>query len=233
MHKASLIKKISILVLILAVPGFLYYLLTVKGKNRYHSLPKFGPKTIAKATHRVKGKDIPDTIFHTISDFHLLDQEGKAVSLRSFDNKIFVANFFYTRCPTFCNEMNNNVDSLVQNYAKNKMVYFASITVDPDHDSVKALNSYAKKYGSPYPKWLFLTGDTATIYPLARQGFLVNALQTGKDDFIYSDKLILVDQHKRIRGYYSAALRTDAIRLNDEIKVLIAEELLNREAPLY
>ncbi|HEY4194660.1 MAG TPA: SCO family protein [Mucilaginibacter sp.] len=228
----SLIKKILVLVMILALPGFLYYLLTVKGKNRYHSLPKFGPKMLAKTTHRVKGKDIPDTIYHTLGDFHLVDQDGKPVSLKSFDGKIFIANFFYTHCPTVCNEMNANMDSLAQAWAKNKMVYFASITVDPGRDSVKALNTYFKRF-KPEPKWSFLTGDTSTIYPLARQGFLVNAVQTDKDDFIYSDKLMLIDQHKRIRGYYSGTSATDVTRLNDEIKVLVQEELLNREDPLY
>lgn len=232
MSKLSLIKKILILVLILALPGFLYYLLTVKGKNRYHPLPKFGPKEIAKTTHRVKGKDIPDTLYHTLGNFRLVDQEGKPVSPNTFDGKIFIANFFYTHCPTVCNAMNANMDSLAQAWAKNSMVYFASITVDPERDSVKALNNYAKKF-TVSPKWLFLTGDTTTIYSLARQGFLVNALQVNKDDFIYSDKLVLIDQHKRIRGYYSGASLTDVIRLNDEIKVLISEELLEKDVPLY
>jgi protein SCO1 len=233
MNKSSLIKKILILVLILAVPGFLYYLLTVKGKNRYHPLPKFGPRSLAKTSHKVKGKNVPDTIFHTLNDFQLRDQEGKPVSLKTFDHRIFVANFFYTHCPGVCNDMNSNVDSLMKNYAKNKMVYFVSITVDPERDSTKALNTYAKKFGPLTPKWMFLTGDTATIYPLARQGFLVNALKVGKDDFIYSDKLILIDEHKRIRGYYSGASLADVVRLNDEIKVLISEELRAREQPLY
>jgi len=232
MGKLSLIKKILILVLILALPGFLYYLLTVKGKNRYHSLPKFGPKVVAKTTHRVKGKNIPDTIYHTLGDFNLIDQDGKPVSLKSFDDKIFVANFFYTRCPTVCTEMNSNMDSLAQAWAKNKMVCFASITVDPEHDSAGVLKAYSKKFAST-PKWIFLTGDTSSIYPLARKGFLVNALEIGKDDFIYSDKLMLIDQHKRIRGYYSGASITDVVRLNDEIKVLISEELLEKDVPLY
>jgi protein SCO1/2 len=218
--------------MILALPGFLYYLLTVKGANRYHSLPKFGPKELAKTTHRVKGKDIPDTIYHALSDFRLYDQDGKQVSLHSFDNKIFVANFFYTHCPTVCNVMNANMDSLAQAWTKNKMVYFASITVDPERDSVTALKTYTKKFIS-LPKWSFLTGDTATIYHLAREGFLVNALKAGNDDYIYSDKLVLIDQRKRIRGYYSGTSITDVLRLNDEIKVLIKEELLNREQPLY
>jgi protein SCO1/2 len=232
MAKLSLIKKILVLVMILALPGFLYYLLTVKGKNRYHALPKFGPKVVAKTSHRVKGKDIPDTIYHTLGDFKLVDQDGKAASLASFDNRIFVAGFFYTHCPTICNEINANMDSLAQAWAKNKMVYFASITVDPQRDSVNVLKAYTKRFAST-PKWLFLTGDTSTIYNLARKGFLVNALQAGKDDFIYSDKLMLIDQHKRIRGYYSGTSFTDITRLNDEIKVLISEELLEKDVPLY
>lgn len=232
MSKLSLIKKILILVMILALPGFLYYLLTVKGKNRYHTLPKFGPKVLAGTTHRVKGKDIPDTIYHTLGDFHLFDQDGKPVSLKSFDDKIFVANFFYTHCPMVCNEMNANMDSLAQAWAKNKMVHFVSITVDPARDSVQALKAYSTKFASQ-PKWSFLTGDTTTIYHLARQGFLVDALPAGDSDFIYSDKLMLIDQHKRIRGYYSGTSLTDVIRLNDEIKVLISEELLEKDVPLY
>ena len=84
MAKFSLIKKVPILVMILIVPGFLYYLLTVKGKNRYHPLPKFGPKVLAKTSHKVNGKVVPDTIYHTLSDFHLIDQDGKPVSLHSF-----------------------------------------------------------------------------------------------------------------------------------------------------
>jgi protein SCO1 len=232
MSKLSLIKKILILVLILALPGFLYYLLTVKGKNRYHLLPKFGPKEVAKTTHRVKGKDIPDTIYHTLNDFKLIDQDGKQVSLKTFDDKIFIANFFYTHCPSVCTEMNANMDSLSKAWAKNKMVYFASITVDPDRDSAGVLKAYAKKFPEA-AKWFFLTGDTSTIYPLARNGFLVNALKVDKDNFIYSDKLMLIDQHKRIRGYYSGASTADVIRLNDEIKVLISEELRERDVPLY
>lgn len=232
MSKLSLIKKILILVLILALPGFLYYLLTVKGKNRYHALAKFGPREIAKTTHRVAGKDVPDTIYHTLNDFKLIDQDGNPVSLKTFDGKIFIANFFYIHCPSVCTTMNANMDSLAKAWAKNKMVYFASVTVDPERDSAPALKQYAKKFPES-AKWLFLTGDTSTIYPLARNGFLVNALKIDKNNFIYSDKLMLIDEHKRIRGYYSGASTTDVLRLNDEIKVLISEELLEKDVPLY
>jgi len=232
MNKTSLTKKIIILVVILIIPGFLYYLLTVKGQNRYHPLQVFGHKTLAKTFHKVKGKEIPDTIFHTLGDFQLLDQQGKQVTSKTFDNKIFVANFFYTGCPTLCTTMNGYMDSLARNYLKSEMVRFVSITIDPQHDSVKTLDSYSRKFDNFGPNWKFLTGDTATIYRLARKGFLVDALDQGKGDFIYSDKLILVDSHKRIRGYYDASIK-DVARLNDEIKVLLSEEYRNKEEPLY
>jgi len=233
MRNSNIVKKIIILALILALPGFLYYLLTVKGKNRYEPLSIFGPKQVEKTTHLVNGKATPDTLYHTLSDFNLTDQDGKPVSFKTFDDKIIVVNFFYTRCPNICNEMNHNISNIVADYAKNKMVAFASITVDPQRDPVPVLKKYADGFKAEAPKWLFLTGDTAVIYPLARKGFLVNALELDSSNFIYSDKIILIDKHKRIRGYYSGTLPDDVQRLDDEIKVLVSEELRNSSAALY
>lgn len=233
MSKRSLIKKILILVLILALPGFLYYLLTVKGKNRYHPLAKFGPKTIAKTGHSVHGRFIPDTIFHIVPDFKLTDENGNPVSFKNFEGKIVVAGFFYTHCPSVCTTIMANMDSLAEASAKSKLVSFISVTVDPARDTPPALKDYAKKFTAPKDKWLFLTGDTTSIYLFARQGLLVNALKVDKDNFIYSDQLILLDSHRRIRGYYAGASATEVQRLSDEIKVLITEELLNKEEPLY
>lgn len=233
MEKAGLFKKITILVLVLLVPGFLYYLLTAEGKNRYKPLPFFGPKQVAKTTHKVRGKDVPDTLYHALTDFNLTDQNGKPVSLKTFDGKIFVAAFFYTHCPNVCKLVNDNMNLLAQNYAKNKIIDFVSITVDPARDSVSVLKNYFEGFKPASPKWLFLTGDTSTIYNLARKGFLVNALQAGADDFIYSDKLILIDQDKHIRGYYTGASTDDVTKLNDEIKVLISEELRKNDKALY
>jgi protein SCO1/2 len=233
MQKAGILKKITILALVLIVPGFLYYLLTVEGKNRYTPLPIFGPRQVAKTTHVIKGKNVPDTIYHALPDFKLTDQDGKPVSLKNFDKKIFIASFFYTGCPTVCFTTNHYLSLLDSNYTKNKMVYFASITVDPGHDSAGVLKAYKSKFKDATPKWLFLTGDTSTTYNLARNGFLVNALQAGKDNFIYSDKVILIDQDKRIRGYYTGASTEEMSRLNDEIKVLISEELRKVDKALY
>lgn len=230
---AAIAKKIVILVLILAVPGFLYYLLTAKGKNRYKPLAIYGQKTVAKTGHQFHGKYIPDTIYHHLPAFTLTAQDGKAVSDSTFKGKIMVTGFFYTHCPAVCSTINRNMSYLVDTYRKNKMVYFTSITVDPQRDSVSVLKKYADSFKPASSRWLFLTGDTTSIYSLARQGFLVNAIKEGDDDFIYSDNLVLIDSEKRIRGYYKGANTNDINRLTDEIKVLIAEELRKVDKPLY
>jgi protein SCO1/2 len=218
-------KNIVILALILAVPGFLYYLLTAKGKNRYKPLAIYGPRTVANTFHKYHGNKIPDTIYHQVSDFDLTDQDGNKVSLATFKGKILVVNFFYTHCPTVCTQMNSNMDLLAHNYIKNKMLHFVSVTVDPERDSATALKKYAAQYNVNANKWSFLTGDTSTLYNLARKSLLVNALKIDNDDFIYSDKLILVDPVGRIRGYYEATDSKAITQINDEIKVQIAEEL--------
>ncbi|MEO8886883.1 MAG: SCO family protein [Mucilaginibacter sp.] len=233
MSKFRLLKKIIILGLILALPGFLYYLLTAKGKNRYKPLPIYGPKQVAKTGHKVHGQFIPDTIFHKLADFNLTDQYGKPVSLASFDKKIVVYNFFYTNGGEQSNKINSAADSLAAIYSRNKMVYFVSVSVDPERDKGTALKSYADENTPVYAQRLFLTGDTTTIYKFARKGLLVDALQLGKNNFIYSNQLILVDSDKRIRGYYSSVMTDDITRITDEIKVLITEELRKNDKPLY
>lgn len=232
MNKALIGKKIAILVLILAVPGFLYYLLTVKGKNRYKPLAVFGPKVVAKTGHKFHGKYIPDTIYHNIPDVKLADQNGKAVTLETLKGKIFVVNFFYTGCPTVCQTINKNMSWLVGTYYKNKMVYFLTITVDPEHDTADVLNKYLQTFKPESNRWLMCNGDTSAVYNFARKGLFVNAAKAG-NDFIYSDNFVLIDQEHRIRGYYRAAVTSEVNRLNDEIKVLIAEELRKVDKALY
>jgi len=226
------IKKILILVLILAVPGFLYYLLTVKGKNRYKPLAVYGPKVVAKTFHTVHGKVVYDTIFHVIPNFSLTDQDGDQVSLDdTLKGKLLVVSFFYTHCPQMCDKMNANLDSLTVEYKKNRLVRFVSITIDPSRDGVAVLKNYAAHLKARPAEWKFLTGDSTVINNLARNGLLVNEFRAGFNNFINDDKVMLVDVDHRIRGYYSGTSVKDMERLNDEIKVQISEEIRKIKAP--
>lgn len=235
MFNLKVLKRILILVLILIVPGFLYYLLQAKGKNRYKPLPIYGSKQVAKTFHKVRGKIVYDTIYHQIPDFKLYDQENKPVTQKTFENKIILVNFFFTKCPALCKEINKNIAALASGYQKNSILKFVSITVDPATDNAAVLKLYANSLKADEKQWTFLTGDTSTIYPLSRNGFMVTAVNgnNNPENFVYSEKLILVDQDRRIRGYYNGTSVNEISKLNDEIKVLIAEELRKIKSNLY
>lgn len=227
MQQSSSVKKILILVTILALPGFLYYLLQEKGKNRYHPLAIYGPKKPASTFHTVRRKQVRDTIYHILSNFKLQNQNGDTVTFHSDTTRITVVNFFFTRCPSFCKQMNSEMARIAGIYKGNRLLRFMSISVDPEFDNVEVLKKYAAQYGPVSGKWDFLTGNQDSILAIARNGFLVNALRdsTQAVNFIHSPMLILVDPKKRIRGYYDSASREQTDKLVDEIKVLITEEL--------
>ncbi|HEY1023725.1 MAG TPA: SCO family protein [Sphingobacteriaceae bacterium] len=225
--KRSSLTKVLILATLLAVPGFLYYLLQEKGKNRYKTLAIYGDKKVASTFHTRRGRKIPDTLYHTIRDFKLVNQLGDTVRFPSDSSKVTIVNFFYTSCPSFCAKMNTEMKRLHERFDRNRLLHFVSITVDPERDNPEVLGRYARSFDAKGGEWDMLTGDTDLIYDLARKDFLVDALHdtTKTDGFIHSPMLILVDSHKRIRGFYDTGRKESIDRLTDEIKVLITEEL--------
>lgn len=231
--KSSQIKKILILVTILAVPGFLYYLLQDKGKNRYKPLPFFGPKEVAKTFHSVRGKQIPDTIYHLVPDFKLVNQQADSVNWKSYEGKILVLNLFYTTGNTYAvNFANKAMKAFEATYAHNKTVNFVGLSIDPSRDTPKVLADYAAVLGAKAGKWDLLTGDSTTIYSLINKGLFIDAhreLQNGEQKFVYSNMFVLLDPQRRIRGYYEATSQEALSKLDDEIKVLITEELRNNK----
>jgi protein SCO1 len=220
-------KKILILVTMLAVPGLLYYLLQEKGKNRYKPLAIFGPKEVSSTFHTKRGKQIPDTLYHTVRPFKLISQDTKPISFPADSHRITVVNFFFSRCPSFCTHMNQQMEKVSYMFSKNRLLQFYSISVDPEYDSPAVLKKYATGFKKMPANWNLLTGDKSEIYTLAKEDFLVDALKdtTSEVNFIHSPMLILLDPQQRIRGYYDSANKEEVDKLTDEIKVLITEEL--------
>ncbi|WP_199118270.1 SCO family protein [Pedobacter sp. ASV28] len=229
--KYNPIKKVLILVTILAVPGFLYYLLQDKGKNRYRPLPIFGQKQVANTFHSVRGKQIPDTIYHEVADFKLLNQNADTMSLSKWSGKILIVNLFYTRVTSDGAKVAlKAMQGFKDIYQKNQMVHLASLSVDVKHDQVQQLSSYAKAIGANSNKWDLLTGDSTQVNQLVKQGLLLDASESHAANdrrIVYSDKIVLLDTKHRIRGFYEATNQEALSKLDDEIKVLIAEELRN------
>lgn len=223
--KRNPIKKVLILVSILAIPGFLFfYLLPQFAKNRYKSLPIFGEKIVASTFHSVKGKKIPDTIYHQIPDFSLSNQNGDSINWLSLKDKIVVMNLFYSDASS--NNVIQYIKQLSEGYEKKPLVRFLSLSVNPDDKS--KVDGVAAKLNAKPGKWDLLTGDTASTYPLIRKGLMLDVIQDDtkdKPNFIFGNKILLIDVQHRIRGIYEIDNPEARGRLEDEIKVLIAEYL--------
>ncbi len=227
----SQISKILILVTILAVPGFLYYLLQDKGKNRYRPLAVYGPKEVAPTFHSVRGKQVPDTNYHHVPAFSFINQQGDSVSWNNYAGKITLISLYRTHHGGYAVDYANKVmEGFSEMYQKNNLLYFLSITIDPEEDRPEKLRSYAKQSGVSNAKWDLLTGPADSVYYWINQGLFIDALkvkEAGEDKFHYNNLLVLLDTKHRIRGYYEATNQEALSKLDDEIKVLIAEELRN------
>lgn len=221
------ILKILILVTILAVPGFLYYLLQAKGKNRYKPLPVFGPKVVASTFKTKRGVKIPDTIYHQIPDVSFINSNSDSLKLASIKNQLILVNFFYSKDQLLTPKINEGVNRIFEEFKGNDIIRFISISIDPEHDSISVLKSYAKSIRAKPNKWDVVTMNSSEVLALAKNQFFVNAIKSPEEEgqYIFNDKLILLDAEHRIRGYYSATSVDETKRLSDEIKVLITEEL--------
>jgi protein SCO1/2 len=206
--------RILILLAILIVPS-LFYLFIKSGTNNYRKLEIYGPREPSPVNEK-------DTIFHTVKNFQLTSHLDQPVSLDSFQNKIFVADFFFATCQTICPKMSMQMKRVQEAYLQDPEIALISFTVNPAQDTVEALAAYAKEYGVNGSKWSLVTGDKKQIYDLARQSFFVTASEGsgGADDFIHSEMLVLVDKDKHIRGFYNGTDYEDVNKLIEEIKVL-------------
>lgn len=162
---------------------------------------------------------------YTIKDFQLTNQHGTTVSLQQWKGKIVVANFFFTHCPVICPKMTANLLTVKAAFPGEKNLLFNSFSVDPERDSVQKLKAFAERFGVT-GSWHLLTGEKPLIYQLARKSFSVVATEEegSADDFIHSEKLVLIDKTQRIRGYYNGTSAAAAQQLIQDIKKLQDEK---------
>jgi protein SCO1/2 len=196
----------------------IYYLLT---PNK--SLKKFTPRDV--------NPELVDTTVqhigynHTIADFAFTNQNGKLITQKDYTDKIYVADFFFTTCPTICPKMTDNMvwlQSQIKNYPK---VMLLSHSVTPDIDSVSVLKKYAIEKGVIDSKWNLVTGNKKYIYYIARKSYL--AVKTGKTedmfDMVHTENFILIDQKRRIRGFYDGTNLEEVKKLLEDIEFLSKE----------
>ena len=163
--------------------------------------------------------------YHTIADFSFINQNGKTITQKDYEGKIYVADFFFTTCGSICPKMSTNLSEIQTAFAHNPEVKLLSHTVFPETDSVPVLKAYAKKYKVDASKWNLVTGDKKEIYTMARKSYL--AVKLGKPselyDMVHTENFVLVDTKRRVRGFYDGTNKEDMKRLIEDITFLSNE----------
>lgn len=186
------------------------------GENKNNSkLPIYGNKIFNEM----------DTIYHTIADFQLIDQDSSWVTNETFENQIYVSDFFFTTCPTICPIMKQQMLRVYESYETHDQVAILSHTIDPKHDSVAVLRDFANKLGINTRKWKFVTGDMDYIYDLGETSYMVVADEDADaaGGYIHSGAFLLVDKERRIRGVYDGTIEDQVDILIKDIGKLLKE----------
>jgi protein SCO1/2 len=210
---------VSIVFLFLVIGGYRAY----TSKKPARVLPTYGQDE--RDSLAADGKKIPVPVVHTIQDFSFTDQTGKTITPKDFAGKIYVTDFFFTTCPGICPKMTKQMERVYAKYKDNGQVLFLSHTVNPKLDSVPVLAEYAELHQADARKWHFVTGDKKELYDMARYGYFVTATEGdgGESDFVHTEKFVLVDKDKRIRGYYNGTDSTDVDKLMIDMNLLLSE----------
>jgi len=193
--------------------------------SRVANLPYYNEESFTPHWFTPNSKAVQQ--FHKIPDFKLINQLGDTVTQRTFDNKLYITDFFFTSCPGICKKMTGNMIKIQEEFKNDVDVLLLSHSVTPGIDSVSVLKTYAKNYGVIDNKWHLVTGDRKAIYELGRDHYFVeNDLGVPKDinDFLHTENFLLIDKNKHIRGIYNGLNRASIAQLIIDVKTLKLEK---------
>ncbi len=182
---------------------------------REEKLPIFGQREVAGT----------DTVYHTIAPFSFVDQDGNVITNNTFQDKMYVADFFFTTCTTICPIMKTQMLRVYEATREMPDVLILSHTIDPEYDTVALLHDFAERLGVESKRWHFVTGVKDSIYKIAQTSYFATAMEdkTEPEGFIHSGAFLLIDKKQRIRGKYDGTKEEDVNRLVGDIKRLERE----------
>lgn len=201
---------------------------TIKLQNTsVDKLPYYGEHDV-EFKKGAGGALTPDTAYYTVSKFVFTNQDGKEISHRDYEGKIYVTDFFFTTCPSICPAMSAQLARLQLMLEKENLlgkVKLLSHTVDPLNDTPAVLKKYAANLDADSANWNFVTGTPEEIYAQAKFGYFLTAMpsDTAAGGFFHSDQVALVDRNSHIRGYYDGTSTREIDSLFTDIKKLLNE----------
>ena len=179
-------------------------------------LPIFGEREVVGA----------DTVYHTITDFEFVNQDSAVITNKTFDGKIYVADFFFTTCRTICPIMKSQMVRVNEAIQTMPDVVIISHSIDPEYDTVGLLHDYAERLGAKSDKWYFATGQPRDyVFNLAQTSYFATAMEdkSEPDGFVHSGAFLLIDKERRLRGKYDGTKEDDVNRLIEDIRKLREE----------
>lgn len=190
------------------------------------TLPIYTPSMVNPELVDSTVQHIANKTQHHIADFAFTNQNGKTITQKEYEGKIYVADFFFTTCQSICPMMTDNMEWLQGQIKNNPKVMLLSHSVTPDIDSVSVLKKYAQEKGVIDSKWNLVTGNKKDIYYIARKSYL--AVKTGNPselyDMVHTENFVLVDSKRRVRGFYDGTKKEEVEKLLQDINFLVEEE---------
>jgi protein SCO1/2 len=192
--------------------------------SRVDALPFYNEASFTPKWISPKSKELNN--FHKIPDFELVNQNGEKLTQKTFENKIYITDFFFTTCPGICPMMTDSMLKLQEEFKNEEAVLFLSHSVTPKVDSVSKLKEYALENGIIDNKWHLVTGNKKEIYDLGRKFYFVEedlGKPKGIDEFLHTENFVLIDKNKHIRGIYNSLNRASLAQLIVDVKALRKE----------
>jgi protein SCO1 len=213
-------KKFKLLLIVLSILSIIIITLFYFALKPAKKLPIFTPSMVNPELVDTTVQHIANK--HFIDDFSFINQNGDTITQKNYKGKIYVADFFFTTCKTICPMMTDNMSWLQNKIKDNPKVMLLSHSVTPEIDTKEVLKAYAKEKGVIDSKWNLVTGNKKDIYYMARKSYLV--VKTGSPsqmyDMVHTENFVLVDEKRRVRGFYDGTNKEEVQKLLDDINFL-------------
>lgn len=207
-----------IIVALLPVVIFVYF------KNRNNFSNSASPKLMWPIDVKENNGKM-DTIYHQVPEFTATNANGVSISTKEMNGNVSVVEFFFAQCPSICPIMNQQMERVFTNLARNNNFRIFSYSIDPDRDSLSALSQYASKHNADLSKWYFLRASQQDVFNFGRNGLKIPVdVEDSEAGFLHSERFVLVDWNRNIRGYYMGTDSLEVNKLMHDIVLLMSEK---------
>lgn len=165
-----------------------------------------------------------EKVYHTIPSFSFVNQNGETITEENYKNKVYLADFFFTTCPTICPTVMSQMVRIYDKYENNPEVMLLSFSLDPKRDTIGALKAYAENLEVSAPKWNMVTGEKAKIHDIVDDYMnIVIDDPSAPGGINHSGKIILIDKDNHIRSFADGTDKSEVDRLLKDIDILLKE----------